>query len=249
MRAFKLVQVGVFFEELGAIQAKNWLETEGVIAGVEGGSVSTALSHIGSALSGVRLLVAEIDYDRARELLLRYGETNSPGTSWYCGDCKETNEPSFDLCWSCGKTREEVGVPFPADESKPVESSGFTEISHAEIPAKIDSNNPYQPPLVSEPAISAQLDRPLDAVTEQMEQTIQRAWRASVIGLFIPIIPIPLLQIYSILLLLRIDPEVPISQKAKRQFRWAWSLNILLILLVCLMILAIVISAYNWGPL
>jgi hypothetical protein len=241
VRALKLVQVGVYFDELGAIQAKNWLETEGVTAGVEGGNVNTALSHVGSALSGVRLLVAEQDYARARELLVRYGEKNSLRTSWYCGECQETNEPSFDLCWSCGKVREEVDAPFPAAEAEPVVASDFTEIRVADIPAKIESNNPYQPPLISEPAIPSRLDRPLDGLTEQMEQTIQRAWRASVIGFFIPIIPVPVLQFYSIWLLLGIDLEVPISQKAKRQFRWAWSLNIFLILLICLVIHAIVI--------
>lgn len=241
----KLVQVGVYFDELGAIQAKNWLETEGVLAGVEGGNVNTALSHVGSALFGVRLLVAEKDYDRARELLVRYGERDPLRTSWYCGDCKETNEPGFDLCWSCGKSREEVDASFPAAQTEAVEASDLNEISVADIRERIESNNPYQPPLISGPAIPARTDRPLDGLTELMEQTIQRAWRASVIGLFIPFIPIPVLQIYSVLLLLRIDPEVPISQKAKQQFRWAWTLNILLILFICLAVRALVISAYS----
>lgn len=232
MGELKLVQIDAFFDSLSAYQAQNWLDQEGVIAFVEDANANAAL-YVGSALSGVKLLVAFQDQERARRLLLQYHSQNSSRTTWYCGECKEFNEPSFDLCWSCGKNREDVEVPAPTASPKRGLEVVSDDLRVADIPEKIESDNPYQPPLVMLPAIHRREEQADTENIEQTEEVIQRAWRASILGL---ILPIPLLQLYSIFLLLGVDGNVPISKKSKLQFKLAWSFNIFVVLIVCLVV-------------
>ncbi len=56
MSEFKLVQVDAFFDGLSALQAKDWLNQEGILAFVEGANANSAF-FVGNALAGVKLLV------------------------------------------------------------------------------------------------------------------------------------------------------------------------------------------------
>ncbi len=70
------------------------------------------------------------------------------------------------------------------------------------------------------------------------EDIIQRAWRASIMGL---IFPVPIFNLYSVFLLLGVDHQTSISHEAKRRLKRAWAINIALILFVCFVIRAMVV--------
>lgn len=245
MSGLRLVQVDSFFDSIAAHQAKNWLDQEGIPAFVEGANANSAL-YVGSALAGVKLLVAFEDQERAKCSLGQFHSDSSRLTTWYCGDCKEINEPSFDLCWLCGKNREEVEKPVPGKGDDRMSETAWNDSDEAslrveDLPQRIDSGNPYQPPLVMLPANPIQkpkLEEQAEAI-EKTEETIQRAWRSSVLGLGL-VFPIPILQAYSVLLLLSVDRELPISSKSQRQFKMAWSINIILMLAICIVLGVIV---------
>lgn len=243
----KLIQIDSFFDGLAAYQAQNWLNHEGIPAFVEGANANSAL-YVGSALAGVKLLVAGEDQERARIALRQYHSEIPDRTAWYCGDCEEFNEPSFDLCWSCGKNREEVETPGPTSSHRrhseaADDESVETEVSVAGVPQSIESGNPYQPPMVMMPAMpnrKPQLDEQTEAI-EKTEEIIQRAWRASVLGLGL-VFPIPILHAYSVMLLAGVDRDVPISSKSQRQFKLAWSINLILVLAICLVVSVVAIG-------
>jgi hypothetical protein len=50
------------------------------------------------------------DHDRARQLLDAFlegkREARSGGRGWRCGNCGESIEPPFDICWRCGAVRD-----------------------------------------------------------------------------------------------------------------------------------------------
>lgn len=242
----KLIQVDSFFDGLAAQQAQNWLNQEGIPAFVEGANANSAL-YVGSALAGVKLLVAKEDQERARIVLRQYHSVLPDRTTWYCGECEEFNEPSFDLCWSCSKKREEVEAPAPLKnlrhnsetaDDEPAEST----LSVADIPRLIESGNPYQPPQIMLPAKQYQKPQ-LDDETEEIEkaeEVIQRAWRASILGLGL-VFPIPILNTYSVMLLAGVDRKVPISTKSQRQFKLACLINLILVLAIGLAVSVVVI--------
>ena len=76
------------------------------------GHASNAMSHVGSAVDTMLLVPASIA-DRAREILVGHESADSQATEWFCGACGETNEATFDVCWSCGAERETASAPFP----------------------------------------------------------------------------------------------------------------------------------------
>ncbi len=92
----QLVTVKKLSNPLEAELMKNWLQAEGVEAYVEGSEASAMLAYAGNAIV-VRLLVDHSDADRARAMIVKFEEesASSGKTSWYCGVCREMNEPAF----------------------------------------------------------------------------------------------------------------------------------------------------------
>lgn len=232
----KLVQVDAFFDGIAAHQAKNWLDHEGIPAFVEGTNANSAF-YVGNALTGVKLLVASEDEEKAANVLRQYRSTNPETKGWYCGACQEHNEPSFDLCWSCGQNREDVEATAPSKSVR--QSSGGAaledaenEFTEAKTQTNFETGNPYQPPLASLSADTNKTMRPDSEPTEESDRTeevIQRAWRASIFGLGL-VFPIPFLQLYSVILLLGVDRSVPIESRFQRQFKMAWIVNSVVLL-------------------
>ncbi len=85
--------------------AQGLLEAEGLQSFIEGEHANLALSYVGSAVGGVRLLVLDTDRQLALEVLNRAEEKAQGGEEWICGKCRETVDAGFDVCWSCGSDR------------------------------------------------------------------------------------------------------------------------------------------------
>ena len=98
-----LKKIRVYLTAFEAEQARNRLLAEGVQAFVEGANAQTALSYVGYAVGGVKLLVAEADVDRAEQIL---NENTIPqGGAWTCGTCFSEVDAGFEICWNCGGDR------------------------------------------------------------------------------------------------------------------------------------------------
>lgn len=54
------------------------------------------------ATRGVRILVKEEDFQRAKDLI---EIENKDKTSWICRKCGEVHEGQFSVCWNCGEAK------------------------------------------------------------------------------------------------------------------------------------------------
>lgn len=200
----KLVRIANFASQTEAEHAASKLQELGINAFVEGGAVATALSHVGSALGGVKLLTQASDVDRAQEALARWRPVDAD--DWYCAACDETLAASFEICWSCGKLRADVAGEPPqqeqAEERRPLRA------------ASRDLTNPYVASNVSESLPS----------TNTAEALVARAHRLACIGTF----TLPgILHLYSLTLLVRATwaPE-PLSPRSHVLWMTALLINL-----------------------
>ena len=86
---------------------KELLEEEGIKCSI--GNQSIYSPHMSMDGSGLELWVYQ-DEDIPKALILiemMTDSTNSPGKPWICPHCGEEVEGHFDLCWSCGKEKDE----------------------------------------------------------------------------------------------------------------------------------------------
>jgi len=100
-----LIKIATFHNPLEAHFAQGLLEAEGLQSYIEGEHANLALSYVGSAVGGVRLLVSEADRQLALAVLDRADESKATGAEWVCSKCCETVDVGFDVCWSCGSDR------------------------------------------------------------------------------------------------------------------------------------------------
>lgn len=195
-----LAQVASFENAFEAEQARAILEEHGMSAFIDGANANTTLSHVGTALGGVRLFVRLEDLAAAAELLDSFSAgSEKTGPPWFCGNCQEEVDAGFECCWSCGRHREEVEQPFPPTQSAPIPSAEEASDT-SELPTvPVDqAANPYVSPR-SDRYLRSQIDD--DALSDpEAEALLQRAWRASIIG--IVLFP-PLLHLYSMYLLIQ----------------------------------------------
>ncbi len=195
----RFVVVAKFLTEQDAHIAKADLAAGGVESMLDGANTNAMLPHIGSALGGVRLLVAEADKRRAEEILASYEKQNTRGNSaqghatWFCGTCREVLDVSFETCWSCGNERSEVEQAMPSD-------------------------------LANHPDLAEQVVSSEDDPTSRADELAQRAWRASLFGFTI----LPFLNLYSIALIFQVCAcESELSKSGKRKFYGAILANLL----------------------
>lgn len=97
------VVVGTFSSLVDAQVAQGTLESLGVPALLEADNCGGMRPHFDLTI-GVRLLVAEPEADRAREILAE-APTPGPAAPWTCPGCGEEVEGNFDSCWNCGRAR------------------------------------------------------------------------------------------------------------------------------------------------
>ena len=232
----RLVPIESFDSPYEAEIAKRWLEDHGVEAYVDGSSSFTALSYVGSALAGVRLMVVDSQIDQAQIVLRDFVRDRSQahGFRWWCGSCREENESSFDLCWRCGRDRREVEAEFPIEKrgqstKEPVLES--TDVLPTTRPVA-DETNPYSP--TSVPSLAQTITKSDGLLPEESEEMLQRAWRSSVLGITLPF----LLTLYSVVLLLgAMDTKMGWTSKGKRYCILAWAMNIFVLMFWTLLFL------------
>ena len=89
---------------------KNVLAAEGIRAEMRNDRLGGVIGEIPFLETWPELWVAELDFDRAQELIEQ--ELHGPGLeepSWKCRACGEEIEGQFMECWNCGTDR----VPRP----------------------------------------------------------------------------------------------------------------------------------------
>ncbi|MEZ6118619.1 MAG: hypothetical protein R3C28_18915 [Pirellulaceae bacterium] len=107
----KLVTVARYPNAHIAQLIQSHLVAQGIRAHVSGTNVANMLSHVGSALGGVRLQVAAEDVEQANQVLLSLQDDGSV-SGWLCGRCQEEVDPGFEICWNCQAHRSEFARPL-----------------------------------------------------------------------------------------------------------------------------------------
>ena len=194
------------------------LASEGIRAFISGANAAVALSMGGAgSLRFVRVEVPQADLPAALELLEADERRTEAATPWICSRCHERNERSFDLCWSCSKSRQQ------SDPEIKQESDADNTVSVDPPTAVAEDLNPYRPVLLPESQAST-----LSTSSESSQTTVQeradRALRASIIGAFL--LP-PLLNFYSIAILFDLWLSGDSGNAALRhRFALTWTINL-----------------------
>lgn len=200
---------------------------------------------LGNAVRGVKVLVADDDLVRAVQIVSEAADAaqeiarrNDKPPDWKCLLCGEEVSGDFDVCWSCGATRDGAADPeferdAEAEEAGAAASGEELDAPQAAAaqdeppPARTDESNPFRSPL------APLAEEPQEAKAEEEHEFSEddevafRAWKASIIGL--AICP-PVLQLYSTTLLLSLAfNERPLGPKAARRYVVAWMVNILVV--------------------
>lgn len=191
-----LVEIMACGNAVEAEQVRATLNHHGVTAFVSGANTQTTLSYVGSALGGVRVLVQSTDASKAIEIVAKLrAEADVATPPWFCGQCEEVIDGAFDVCWGCGRPREEVEQSLPdARESDPEREDRNEIITPAEDHSMKDaaSSKAFSPM----PTDSAMCESTPGKGNEEVEAMLLRAWRASILGVtFFPLL------VYSMYLL------------------------------------------------
>ena len=212
----RLVPVASLASQVEAEHVVSMLLERGITAFLEGANANTTFSSVGSSLGGVQLIVRETDISTVQEILASLAPSRTDSEGWFCTHCEEMLDQSFEICWSCGKDREEVGAEPPTQQTR--QTPGLETPIAA---ANRDLSNPYSPSLVdnkSEPNPSTQKR------TENALEIVRRAHRAAWIGTLI--LPI-LLHAYSIYLLLRVaKTDAKLPKRVNRLWNWTLAIDI-----------------------
>lgn len=88
---------------LAASLLAGWLQAECIPIQLQRSLLQGALGDIPFLEAAVEIWVPAIKFSQASQLLLQYQhQQNSIGPDWLCGQCDETNDAHFEVCWHCG---------------------------------------------------------------------------------------------------------------------------------------------------
>jgi len=83
--------------------AANILHSHGIETRVENNFLSGAMGEIPVFECWPKLFVVdEALYKKALDIVTEELINKQPAAAWICNQCQESNEGSFELCWSCG---------------------------------------------------------------------------------------------------------------------------------------------------
>ena len=117
--SLRLKTIATFTTVEEAHLARSFLESEGVAAFLDSTNVVGALGLSGSLMCEVKLQVAEVDEQWAREILAQKSTIvqDTAGKIRICPKCGADVPPGFEVCWSCqsslGGEEEVVNSPIP----------------------------------------------------------------------------------------------------------------------------------------
>lgn len=226
-----------------AIQAetiRNRLETAGIKAVVQGAEVGTALSYVGVAIGYPNIEVVADDLSRARELLAADQVSLQTAGAWNCSRCGEFNEPAFEVCWSCNKTRsdEDRRAFFNPEANEPPKPSIRSLTQFAFSPASNtnrESLNPYQALDFTSEKLTYHDDQFNTEVDNKEQAAIKRAFIAAIFGCFMPIV----FTIYSLSILVPLSVERSPAIKTRPKSFWAaWAINLIMVALILSVLLS-----------
>ncbi|MCA9199477.1 MAG: hypothetical protein KDA87_18150 [Planctomycetales bacterium] len=243
--AEKLVTIARYPNAHVAQLIQSHLLAQGIRAHVSGTNVANMLSHVGSALGGVRLQVAADDVEQANQVLLSLQDEGRIA-GWLCGRCHEEVDPGFEICWNCQAHRSEFANPLPqTTDSQRTKSPAplddttppMSQFVPSDEAAGVDTPNPFAPAAIAGEDVGQQPGH--EFLAEQQEEVnamIDRAWRASVLGMML--LP-PLLNFYSMYLLMRVAAyDAPPSSKKRILARWTFAVNLAS---------SLMIGVYRWA--
>lgn len=220
MSQTKLVKIASYATQVEAEHVQSLLEEQNIETFVDGGAANTAMSYVGSAIGGVKLLTKDTDAEVAKSILTSLESDSAVGEDWFCAKCEDTVDGSFEVCWSCGKPRHEVEGEAPAPPAYAAPLEDFGDQHDVVVDDGRDLSNPYSPSGVLSDA-PAPSSTEADPIAEDMAL---RAFRASWVGLVL--MPF-LLNFYSIYLLLRLAyGDRTLSDRANRLWYWALGINL-----------------------
>ena len=201
-------EVARFSNPFEARQALILLSQNGLEAFIEGENTNSTLWYVGTAIGGVKLLVASGEKSKALEILNEPVGTNTGSSAaWQCGNCFAEVDAGFDICWRCDKDRE--------DNSK--NAINADAVGDPDLQSRYIQDKPTMP-------------SPESSVHDESEYLIERAWRAAVLGfVFLP----PFTHIYSLGMLWEaFSLSTPISPRSKRLAIAALTLDIIAVVIV-----------------
>ncbi len=199
------------------------LAEAGIRAIVTGTDMGTALGLGGAGtMRMVRVEVPNEDAERAAFILQEDARRAMEVGSWICSRCREPNEATFEVCWSCNKPRTEDDPRGPLESTAPVPAD-FSESSVDPLLSRpVDDGNPYRAFSSREEVRVANV--PPESL-DTLEEEVRRAFRAAVIGSFV--FP-PLVCLYSVYLLLTLPPVVYGNRHLRTKVIVTWILDIVL---------------------
>jgi hypothetical protein len=115
----QLKTIATFATAEEAHLARNVLEGEGITAFLDATNISGALGLSGSVMCEVKLDVADVDEQRALEILAQKPTIMPAATAdiRICPKCGAEVPTGFEVCWSCqsslGGEEEVVNSPIP----------------------------------------------------------------------------------------------------------------------------------------
>ncbi len=195
MAEMELRKLANFASELEARMLEGMLAAEGIACVLNNAEFVADFWHYGNAVGGVTVQVAEEDWDAAQAVL---SPDHPVAESWVCPVCGTKIEAEFNSCWKC------AGVHVP----EPIEA--FDEEGDE----------------ISPPSSLVDLsDGPGgDVEPTATSETLQRAWKASIIGCMIPM---GILNLYSLYLLFIHVPTESLTVAEIRRFVVACIVNTL----------------------
>lgn len=201
----EFVRIASYATEFEADTACSLLRENGIHAFVEGGATNTMLSYVGSALGGVRLLTSSGNSQAAIELLAGVeDDSRTSEAPWFCGECAESNEANFEICWACGQERKAVEGQFPSPVADAEHGSRLDADAKSQAvftkPSRAQSNPYVSPGVAAAPASQASQS----SATNEVDEMVLRAYRAAVLGfILLPVIT----HAYALYLLLRVASQ------------------------------------------
>jgi hypothetical protein len=91
------------------VHVRNVLQAEGIRTELRNERLGGAVGEIPFLEAWPELWVAELDFDRAQELIdLELHSHGIEEPEWTCPGCGERVEGQFNECWQCGRARPET---------------------------------------------------------------------------------------------------------------------------------------------